>query len=52
MSEKIKGRSKHLVDGSVAEIKKNERVDDYKTNKERKSIFSRFMGIIKKENKQ
>ena len=47
MSERVKGRSKHIVDGTIKEIKKTEKVEEFKRSTERKNIFSRFMNYIR-----
>lgn len=49
MSERIKGRSKHIVEGTVKEIKKGEKIEDYRRIDEKRNIFSRFISFIKRE---
>ena len=47
MSEKVKGRTKHIVEGELKEIKKGEKIENYRRIEEKRNIFSRFMSFIK-----
>ena len=55
MSEKIKGRSKHIVEGTVSEIERKEkveRIDNPRRVENRRGILSRLVSFIKRENRQ